>query len=138
MSLLGTRHRLYVTRTRVWSPLLSDPADRRYTRPVGGTTQPTVVVSALHVERGGREVLHGIDLTIPTGTVAGFIGPSGCGKSTLMRAIVGVQVVRSGLVSVLGLPAGAAPLRRRVGYSTQFHAVVRVPAGSPVRSLRAP
>jgi ABC-2 type transport system ATP-binding protein len=107
----------------LWSPLLSDPADRRYTWPVGGTTQPAVVVSALHVERGGREVLHAIDLTIPTGTVAGFIGPSGCGKSTLMRAIVGVQVVRSGLVSVLGLPAGAAPLRRRVGYSTQFPAV---------------
>jgi ABC-2 type transport system ATP-binding protein len=67
--------------------------------------------------------LCGVDFSIPVGIVAGFIGPSGCGKSTLMRAIVGVQVVRSGAVSVFGLPAGSAPLRRRVGYSTQFPAV---------------
>jgi len=36
-----------------------------------------------------------------------------------MRAIVGVQVIRSGTVEVLGLPAGAPELRRRVGYVTQ-------------------
>lgn len=86
-------------------------------------TRPAVSASALRVERGGREVLHGVDLAVPSGGVVGFIGPSGCGKSTLMRAIVGVQVVHSGTVTVLGLPAGAARLRRRVGYSTQFPAV---------------
>lgn len=36
-----------------------------------------------------------------------------------MRAIVGVQVIESGEVQVLGLPAGSAALRRRVGYMTQ-------------------
>ena len=36
-----------------------------------------------------------------------------------MRAIVGVQVVAAGRIDVLGEPAGAAPLRRRVGYMTQ-------------------
>ena len=54
-----------------------------------------------------------------SGQVVGLLGPSGCGKTTLMRAIVGVQVVHSGTVTVLGLPAGSAPLRRRVGYVTQ-------------------
>jgi ABC-2 type transport system ATP-binding protein len=102
---------------------LCAPPARRYTRGVAAATRSAVAVSALHVERGGREVLHGIDFSMPVGVVAGFIGPSGCGKSTLMRAIVGVQVVRSGEVSVFGLPAGSAPLRRRVGYSTQFPAV---------------
>ncbi len=70
-------------------------------------------------------MLHGLDCAVPTGTAAGFIGPSGCGKSTLMRAIVGVQVVEHGTVTVLGLPAGSAPLRRRVGYSTQFPAIYK-------------
>jgi ABC-2 type transport system ATP-binding protein len=82
-----------------------------------------VTVAALHVVRGGREVLHGLDFAIPGGAIAGFIGPSGCGKSTLMRAIVGVQLVQAGTVTVLGLPAGAPGLRRRVGYSTQFPAI---------------
>ena len=36
-----------------------------------------------------------------------------------MRAIVGVQVVAAGRIDVLGEPAGAASLRRRVGYMTQ-------------------
>jgi ABC-2 type transport system ATP-binding protein len=40
-----------------------------------------------------------------------------------MRAIVGVQVVVSGRVSVLGEPAGSAPLRRQVGYVTQAPSV---------------
>src|SRR5690348_7561508 len=40
-----------------------------------------------------------------------------------MRAIVGVQVVASGTVTVLGEPAGSPSLRRRVGYVTQAPSV---------------
>jgi ABC-2 type transport system ATP-binding protein len=40
-----------------------------------------------------------------------------------MRAIVGVQVVASGRVSVLGEAAGSASLRRQVGYVTQAPSV---------------
>jgi ABC-2 type transport system ATP-binding protein len=40
-----------------------------------------------------------------------------------MRAIVGVQIVASGSVSVLGEPAGSPLLRRRVGYVTQSPSV---------------
>lgn len=82
-----------------------------------------VAVDGLRVTRGGREVLHGLTFTVPKGTVVGLLGPSGCGKTTLMRAVVGVQIVRSGSVTVLGSPAGSKALRRRVGYSTQDPAV---------------
>lgn len=84
---------------------------------------PAVVVSSLVVRRGPREVLHGIDLTVPAGQVVGLLGPSGGGKSTLLRAIVGVQRVESGEVTVLGRPAGSAPLRHEVGYTTQAPSV---------------
>jgi ABC-2 type transport system ATP-binding protein len=77
------------------------------------------------VDRGGRRVLHGIDCTVPTGSVTGLLGPSGGGKSTLLRSIVGVQRVTGGTVTVLGRPAGSAPLRRRVGYTTQELSVYR-------------
>src|SRR5439155_13705350 len=82
-----------------------------------------IEVSDLIVERGGARVLHGISLSVAPGRITGLLGPSGCGKSTLMRAIVGVQLVRSGTVEVLGMPAGSRELRPRVGYVTQAPSV---------------
>ena len=58
--------------------------------------------------RASGRVLHGFTCAIPRGSVTGLLGPSGSGKTTLMRAIVGVQVVKSGTVTVLGQPAGSA------------------------------
>jgi ABC-2 type transport system ATP-binding protein len=82
-----------------------------------------VTVTDLVVHRGARRVLHEVGCTVPPGRVTGLLGPSGSGKSTLMRAIVGVQQVRSGTVTVLGRPAGSAELRSRVGYVTQAPSV---------------
>jgi len=82
-----------------------------------------IEVRDLVVVRGRREVLHGISTAVPTGGVTGLLGPSGSGKTTLMRAIVGVQKIRSGTVTVLGRPAGAPSLRREVGYVTQAPSV---------------
>jgi ABC-2 type transport system ATP-binding protein len=80
-------------------------------------------VDGLRVVRGGREVVHELTFAIPRGSIVGLLGPSGCGKTTLMRAVVGVQIVAGGTVTVLGHPAGSRALRRRVGYSTQNPAV---------------
>jgi ABC-2 type transport system ATP-binding protein len=88
--------------------------------PVG---QPAIRVEGLRVVRGGRTVIPGLSLEIPRGQVVGLLGPSGCGKSTLMRSIVGVQKIAAGTVEVLGLEAGTAPLRHRVGYMTQAPSV---------------
>ena len=82
-----------------------------------------IEIRGLQVVRGGRHVLHAIDLDVEAGAVTGLLGPSGSGKTTLMRAIVGVQVVESGEVSVLGGPAGTPALRRRLGYVTQAPSV---------------
>jgi ABC-2 type transport system ATP-binding protein len=82
-----------------------------------------VSVTDLVVDRGRRRVLKGLSFAVPTGQVTGLLGPSGSGKTTLMRAIVGVQLVRSGEVSVLGEPAGSPDLRHRVGYVTQAPSV---------------
>ncbi|MDR0483622.1 MAG: ABC transporter ATP-binding protein [Cellulomonadaceae bacterium] len=89
------------------------------------TAAPTSAVRArgLSVVRGGKDILHGVDLDIPAGHVTGLLGPSGSGKTTLMRAMVGVQDNVTGELTVLGEPAGAAALRRRVGYDTQAASV---------------
>ena len=78
-----------------------------------------IIVEDLHVRRAKIPVLEGLSLAVPKGRIVGLLGPSGSGKTTLMRAIVGVQVVQSGRIEVLGLPAGSRELRRRVAYMTQ-------------------
>ena len=82
-----------------------------------------MVVEGLDVTRGGRPVLQDLALRVPEGRVTGLLGPSGCGKSTLMRAVVGVQQVDGGTVTVLGRPAGDPALRRELGYVTQAPSV---------------
>jgi ABC-2 type transport system ATP-binding protein len=83
----------------------------------------TVTVTDLVVDRGHKRVLHGLSFSVPARQVTGLLGPSGSGKTTLMRALVGVQQVRSGDVTVLGEPAGSPGLRSRVGYVTQAPSV---------------
>jgi ABC-2 type transport system ATP-binding protein len=82
-----------------------------------------IEIERLEVRRGGQPVLRGISAAIPAGEVTGLLGPSGCGKTTLMRSVVGVQKVQGGDVRVLGEPAGAPALRRRVAYVTQAPSV---------------
>jgi ABC-2 type transport system ATP-binding protein len=78
-----------------------------------------VGVDRLRVERGGRRAVDDVSLGVPAGAVTGLLGPSGSGKTTLLRAIVGVQIVQGGSVTVLGRPAGTPELRSRVAYVTQ-------------------
>ncbi len=87
------------------------------------STGAAISVQGLRVRRGGNLVLPSLSLEISRGIVTGLLGPSGSGKTTLMRAIVGVQEIEMGTVTVLGLPAGGAELRRRVGYVTQTPSV---------------
>ncbi len=82
-----------------------------------------IEVRDLVVKRGKRTVLDGFTCSVPAGSVTGLLGPSGSGKTTLMRAIVGVQIVASGTVMVLGKPAGDKHLRRELGYLTQAPSV---------------
>lgn len=80
-------------------------------------------IEDLVVRRGRQTVLSGLGCQVTAGAVTGLLGPSGSGKTTLLRAVVGVQVLAGGTVTVLGHPAGAAALRSRVGYVTQSPSV---------------
>ncbi len=83
----------------------------------------SIEVTDLHVVRGGVRAVDGVSLTVPQGQVAGLLGPSGCGKTSLIRAVVGVQIVASGEISLGGKPAGDRSLRHRIGYVTQAPSV---------------
>ena len=85
----------------------------------GSPAESAVVIDHLRVVRGGKPAINDLSVTVPRGTITGLLGPSGCGKTTLMRSIVGTQVLTAGNITVLGHPAGASELRRRVGYTPQ-------------------
>ncbi len=67
---------------------------------------------------GRREVLHGVDFSVETGSVFGVIGPNGAGKTTTMRCLLDIIRPTSGEVRVLGEDPrlGGPELRRRIGY----------------------
>lgn len=59
-------------------------------------------VNDLHHSYGTREVLKGINLTIPRGKVVGIMGASGSGKSTLLRLLTGQLRPSKGSVKFMG------------------------------------
>ncbi len=103
------------------------PGDRtvRGQEPAGGRLAARDVRYAY---RAGRDVLHGVDLSLRPGERLAMVGPSGAGKSTLGRLLAGIHPPRTGTVSVGGVPLVELPLddlRGQVALITQEHHVFR-------------
>lgn len=54
--------------------------------------------------RGGQLAVDGLDLTVPDGSVFGFLGPNGSGKTTTIRMLMGLIEPTAGSATVLGRP----------------------------------
>ncbi|MEC4020020.1 ATP-binding cassette domain-containing protein, partial [Streptomyces sp. H27-D2] len=54
--------------------------------------------------RGGQLAVNALDLTVPSGSVFGFLGPNGSGKTTTIRMLMGLIEPTSGQARVLGRP----------------------------------
>jgi branched-chain amino acid transport system ATP-binding protein len=50
---------------------------------------PSITVRGVRAAYGRIEVLHGVDLVVPPGSVFALLGPNGAGKSTLLKVISG-------------------------------------------------
>ncbi|HYE40292.1 MAG TPA: ABC transporter ATP-binding protein [Ramlibacter sp.] len=66
----------------------------------------------LRVALGGREVLHGVDVSLPAGRWTAVAGPNGAGKTTLLKALAQLLPAR-GDVHLLGRPMHACAPRER-------------------------
>ncbi|BDV32266.1 ABC transporter ATP-binding protein [Microbacterium terricola] len=60
----------------------------------------SLIVSGLSIDRGGREVVHAVDLRAEPGAITALLGPNGAGKSSLVLALAGVLKPRDGSVSI--------------------------------------
>ena len=79
--------------------------------------QDSLTIRDLRVIRGGREVVHGVGLTLPAGQIVALLGANGAGKSSLVMAAAGLLDEVRGEVTLGdrrldGVPALA---RRRAG-----------------------
>lgn len=71
---------------------------------------PALELIDVHAGYGRVEVLHGVDLVVPTGSVVALMGPNGAGKSTLLNIAAGFVTPVAGCVHVTGLHVnGVAP-----------------------------
>ena len=79
-------------------PELERPAENKYT-PADASISLENVSFGYHE----KEVLHGITLNIPAGTVNALVGPSGSGKSTIAKLIASLWDVKGGCVKIGGV-----------------------------------
>jgi len=71
-----------------------------------------LTITDLYAGYGKVEVLHGISLAVPKGTVVTLIGSNGAGKTTTMRAISGMLAPRSGQITLGGRQIAGLPSHR--------------------------
>ena len=74
---------------------------------------PLLRLQGLRAGYGRAEVLHGIDLQAPKGSVITVIGPNGAGKSTLLNTVMGI-LQGQGRIEFDGQDIAALTLEERV------------------------
>ncbi|QNE76432.1 ATP-binding cassette domain-containing protein [Streptomyces finlayi] len=77
-----------------------------------------ITVAGLHKSFGRTHALDGLDLSVETGEVHGFLGPNGSGKSTAIRVLLGLLRADSGAAQILGRDPwdDAVEVHRRIAY----------------------
>lgn len=77
-----------------------------------------LVIQNLKKNFGSKEVLCGLDLSVPEHSIFGFVGKNGAGKTTTMKAILGLLKSDSGEIYVMDekVHFGQTSTNRYIGY----------------------
>ena len=75
-------------------------------------------IQNLYKAFGTKEVLRGLDLTVPDHSIYGFVGMNGAGKTTTMKAVLGLLKIDEGEIYVCGekVVFGQTATNNHIGY----------------------
>jgi ABC-2 type transport system ATP-binding protein len=88
---------------------------------MSAATEIAIDVHGLTKRFDGRTVVKNVSMTVPRGSIYGFLGPNGSGKTTTIRMLCGLLTPDEGEGTCLGfnIRTEANAIKRRVGYMTQ-------------------
>jgi ABC-2 type transport system ATP-binding protein len=98
-----------------------------------------IAASGLRKAFGDKNVLDGIDLDVPAGTVFSLLGPNGAGKTTTVNVLTTLMKADAGTVHVAGhdVAAETKAVRAVIGVTGQFAAVDELLTGQENLQLMA-
>jgi len=84
-------------------------------------SQSAIKIEGLRFSYGRNEVLKGVDLEVPVGSIFGFLGRNGAGKTTAIKTLLGLQKPKAGRCLVGGDDSfeNALAVRRRIGFMAE-------------------
>lgn len=82
---------------------------------------PAIAVRDIGFGFGRKDVLDGLDLSVPRGAVYGLLGRNGAGKTTILKLLMGILAPRRGAIRIDGQDVDRVTpkMRRRIGYVSQ-------------------
>jgi len=94
-------------------------------------TTPAIEITGLTKSYGDQEVLRGVDLTVPSGSIHALLGSNGAGKTTTVRILSTLLKADGGAATVGGHDVATDPaeVRRTISLTGQFAAVDEVLTG---------
>jgi ABC-2 type transport system ATP-binding protein len=95
------------------------------------TTTPAIRLAGLTKSYGQHEVLKGVDLTVPAGSIYALLGSNGAGKTTTVRILATLLKADGGTATLNGFDVATQPaeVRASISLTGQFAAVDEVLTG---------
>lgn len=74
-----------------------------------------IITKDISKDYSGKPVVKRLNITVPKGSIYGFIGKNGAGKSTTQKMVCGLTQPTSGVIEIFGQPVTDETTRRKVG-----------------------
>ena len=111
--------------------LSPDPSQPEQATPVSSSGTLAIETHGLSKHFGQRKAVDDLTISIPAGTITGFVGPNGAGKTTTIRLLLGLIRPNAGSATIL-----SQPLTTPRAYLPRVGALIEAPAFYPSLSGR--